>query len=176
MVPAMEQDGIRRRVRACASVPERTYGIDPDVRSSRMPRRAPQIDLTSEEKLELERFSRGRTTPARLVVRAKIVLAAAEGKTSQAIADELDLGRKTVNLWRHRFVEARIAGIVKGRAPRCSTRLAGGQGARGPREDRWRNAPQRNALVGSDHGAGRRNQSQLRCSGSGANMGSSRTR
>lgn len=82
-----------------------------------MPKKAPQFDLTSEERLELRRYSRGRTTPARLVVRAKIVLRAADGMTSQAIAGELKIGRKTVNLWRHRFAEAGIEGIIKD-APR----------------------------------------------------------
>jgi len=45
------------------------------------------------------------------------VLRAADGHRSQAIAEELDIGRKTVNLWRHRFVAAGIDGIVKD-APR----------------------------------------------------------
>ncbi|MEL6228073.1 MAG: IS630 family transposase [Pseudomonadota bacterium] len=82
-----------------------------------MPKRAPQLDLTDEQRVELQRYSRGRTTPARLVIRAKIVLRAADGLTSQAIAEDLDIGRKTVNLWRHRFAKAGIDGIIKD-APR----------------------------------------------------------
>ncbi len=38
---------------------------------------APVIELSSEERTTLARWSRGRSTPARLVLRAKIVLAAA---------------------------------------------------------------------------------------------------
>ena len=78
-----------------------------------MPRKAPQVELTVDEATELRRYSRGRTTPARLVLRAKLVLAAADGKTSQAIADELGTTRKTVILWRRRYADRRIAGILK---------------------------------------------------------------
>jgi transposase len=51
------------------------------------------------------------------VLRAKIVLAAAEGKQNQAIAAELGTLRKTVGLWRKRFAGQRLAGIEKD-APR----------------------------------------------------------
>lgn len=73
--------------------------------------------LTEDERTELERWSRGRSTQARLVLRAKIVLQAASGKTNQEIADELSTGRKTVSLWRQRFVTRGIAGIERD-APR----------------------------------------------------------
>ncbi len=78
---------------------------------------APKIDLTAEERKVLERWARGRSTPARLVLRAKIVLAAAEGKRNKDIAAELGTMRKTVGEWRTRFAEARLAGIEKD-APR----------------------------------------------------------
>jgi hypothetical protein len=42
-------------------------------------RTAKRIDLTDDERATLETWSRGRSTPARLVLRAKIVLAAAAG-------------------------------------------------------------------------------------------------
>jgi transposase len=54
---------------------------------------------------------------ARLVLRAKIVLAAAEGKENKDIAVELETLRKTVGLWRKRFAQERLAGIEKD-APR----------------------------------------------------------
>ena len=41
---------------------------------------APQIVLDDDERKILQRGSRGRSTPARLVLRAKIVLLAAQGK------------------------------------------------------------------------------------------------
>ena len=60
---------------------------------------------------------KGRSTPARLVLRAKIVLAAAKGTTNQDIADALGTGRKTVSLWRRRFADDGIEAI-KREAPR----------------------------------------------------------
>ena len=57
------------------------------------------------------------STPARLVLRAKVVLAAAEGKLNQEIAAESRTLRKTVSPWRSRFASQRIAGIERD-APR----------------------------------------------------------
>lgn len=75
------------------------------------------IHLSDEERTVLQAWARGRRTPARLVTRAKIVLRAAEGMSSLAIAGELGVLRKTVNLWRVRFAKERVAGIEKD-APR----------------------------------------------------------
>lgn len=58
------------------------------------------IALTDEERTVLTKWSRGRSTPARLVLRAKIVLAAAEGMLSKDIAVRLDCKRETVARWR----------------------------------------------------------------------------
>jgi transposase len=65
----------------------------------------------------LQRWARGRTTPARLVRRAKIVLLASEGKKNREIADELDIERTIVGRWRGRFAAQGLAGIEKD-APR----------------------------------------------------------
>ena len=48
------------------------------------------------------------------MLRAKIVLAAAEGKENKDIAVELGTLRKTVGLWRQRFASGRLAGIEQG--------------------------------------------------------------
>jgi transposase len=74
---------------------------------------APTIVLSSDERKTLTMWSRGRSTPARLVLRAKIVLAAAEGRTNEAIADELHTSKPTVGRWRSRFAAQRTAGIEK---------------------------------------------------------------
>ena len=50
---------------------------------------AKAITLTDEERVTLSKWSRGRSTPARLVQRAKIVLAAADGRENKEIAVEL---------------------------------------------------------------------------------------
>lgn len=75
------------------------------------------IVLSADERKTLATWSRGRSTPARLVLRAKIILAAADGKTNEAIAAELHTSKPTVGRWRKRFAAGRTAGIEKD-APR----------------------------------------------------------
>jgi transposase len=79
------------------------------------------IGLSAAERTELERWARGRSTPARLVERSKIVLLAAAGKRNQEIAAELGLEELTVGRWRKRFAIRRLAGIEKD-APRGGRR------------------------------------------------------
>jgi len=74
---------------------------------------APEITLTDAERATLDRWSRGRSTPVRLVLRAKIVLLAAAGKLNKEIARRLKTAPKTVSLWRRRFADQRLAGIEK---------------------------------------------------------------
>jgi transposase len=69
------------------------------------------ITLTDAERGTLERWSRGRTTPFRLVLRAKFILLASEGRTNKWIAAELRVDRQTVSRWRKRFIERGLAGI-----------------------------------------------------------------
>jgi transposase len=82
---------------------------------------AVKIELTDIERSTLVQWSRGRSTPARLVQRAKIVLAAADGRENQVIAAELGCARKTVGEWRNRFAAERLAGIERD-APRGGRR------------------------------------------------------
>lgn len=86
---------------------------------------AASVILTPDERSQLETWSRGRSTPQRLVLRARIVLRAADGKENQDIADELETRPNTVGLWRRRFLLLRLDGIEKdaprpGRHPRLS--------------------------------------------------------
>ena len=78
---------------------------------------APSITLTGAERQALDRWARGRSTPARLVQRAKIVLRAAEGVRNDIIASELGTDRLLVGLWRSRFAKSGLAGIERD-APR----------------------------------------------------------
>ncbi len=82
---------------------------------------ASAITLSDSDRLILERWARGRSTPARLVVRSKIALLAASGLRNKAIAQELRCGTKTVSLWRRRFAQHGVAGIEKD-APRGGKR------------------------------------------------------
>jgi transposase len=92
-------------------------------------RRACAIALTDEDRATLERWSRSRSTEARLVERSRIVLLAAEGRENKDIAAELGVTRVTVGRWRDRFAELGIAGIKKdaprgGRPPKARDDLA----------------------------------------------------
>jgi len=75
------------------------------------------ITLSAKDRRVLERWSRGRSTPARLVVRSNIVLRAAAGKQNREIAVELKITPGAVGKWRRRFAEKGLSGIEKD-APR----------------------------------------------------------
>jgi transposase/DNA-binding MarR family transcriptional regulator len=90
---------------------------------------APQITLEEKERKILHRWSRGRSTPARLVLRAKIVLRGAKGNQNNDIASELGVDRSIVGRWRSRFAQHGLAGIEKdaprsGRKPAKRNKLA----------------------------------------------------
>ena len=91
-------------------------------------RRACEIRLSDDDKTTLERWSRSRSTEARLVERARIILMAAEGRENKDIAAGLGVARATVGRWRNRFAERGIPGIEKdaprgGRPPKARDRL-----------------------------------------------------
>lgn len=77
-----------------------------------MPRRSPfQITLESEQKAALETIARRYTSPYRDVIRAKIVLYAAQGLPNDEIAQRLDTPRQVVSKWRKRFFEEGLTGL-----------------------------------------------------------------
>ena len=56
-------------------------------------RTASVIELTAEQRQQLQRWVRSNTIGVRLARRAKIILLAAEGMDNRQIAGELDIGR-----------------------------------------------------------------------------------
>lgn len=77
-----------------------------------MPRHSPfRIDLTREERRALEARARKYTSPYRDVIRAKLVLLAAEGLSNDAIAARLDTPRQIISKWRKRFFDQRLPGL-----------------------------------------------------------------
>src|ERR1700741_1347442 len=78
-----------------------------------MPRKSPfSIVLSKEERVVLEVQARQYTSPYCGVVRAKIVLLAAQGLSNDIIAARLDTPRQMVSKWRKRFALARLAGLA----------------------------------------------------------------
>jgi transposase len=70
-----------------------------------------EITLTAGERHELERRARSYTASYAEVVRAKIVLMAAEGITNVEIAARCDTSPQVVYRWRKRFCERRLRGL-----------------------------------------------------------------
>src|ERR1035441_2426299 len=78
---------------------------------------AQPIVLEADVRRKLEQQARGRSTAARVVLRSRIVLRAADGLQNKRIAATLNVAPRTVTLWRGRFLEQGIAGLLKD-APR----------------------------------------------------------
>lgn len=77
-----------------------------------MPRESPfQINLSIEEKEELERRAAKYTSPYFKVVRAKIILLAAAGMQNKQISQCLSIPFQIVCRWRKRFFYERMPGL-----------------------------------------------------------------
>src|SRR5262249_49980994 len=85
---------------------------------------AKRIVIGAEDRRELERLVRSRTAERRAVERARIVLAAAEGRSAARIAGEVGCSERTVWKWRRRFEAEGVAGLVD--APRPGRPLVHG--------------------------------------------------
>jgi hypothetical protein len=77
-----------------------------------MPRQSPYvITLSKAEAQELTQQAAKYTLPYFRVLRAKMILMAAEGLSNDEIASRLDTRREVVSMWRKRFFEERLAGL-----------------------------------------------------------------
>ena len=70
-----------------------------------------EIVLTVEERAELERRARSYKGPYAVVMRAKIVLLAADGWANVEIAARCDTSPQVVCRWRKRFFELGVKGL-----------------------------------------------------------------
>jgi transposase len=87
-----------------------------------MPRRSPYpIDLTDDQRAALESLTRSYTLPYWQVIRAQMVLLAAQGLGNDQIAQRLSCRREVVSQWRKRFFEQGMTGLEdrprRGRPP-----------------------------------------------------------
>ena len=74
------------------------------------------ILLTAEERSALEKNVRGEKTEQRLAFRSRIILRAADGMGTCAIATQMQTNPATVSKWRMRFARVGLAGLAD--APR----------------------------------------------------------
>ncbi len=95
-----------------------------------MPRTSPfTIKLSKEERARLLTLARRYTSPYRDVIRAKIVLYAADGLQNDQIAARVDTPRQIVSKWRKRYFEQGFSGLLeqprRGRPARFSPQRGG---------------------------------------------------
>jgi transposase len=70
------------------------------------------IELSEDERSQLESWARRRTSAQALAQRSRIVLRAAEGLKNVEIAERLAVHRPMVTKWRNRFAEHRLDGLT----------------------------------------------------------------
>ena len=82
-----------------------------------MPFGADPIELTTEERRELEQMTQSRTLPAGDVMRARMILLLSGGVPYRKIQDLLDTTAPTISRWKERFLRYRVAGLMEERHP-----------------------------------------------------------
>lgn len=92
-----------------------------------MPDAAAAIALSDEDRSVLERWVGAHKTPQSIATRARIILLAADGVSNRAIANELEVSRPTVIMWRQRFTSGGADALTqtkkgRGRRPGISAR------------------------------------------------------
>jgi transposase-like protein len=73
--------------------------------------------LTTQETHQLLEWTRRHKTSQALALRARIVLACAEGQNNSEVARSCRVIRQTVGKWRSRLLERRLDGLLDGAYP-----------------------------------------------------------
>jgi FixJ family two-component response regulator len=71
-----------------------------------MPGKAAKVTITEKQQKILDEYSRSRTEPLFLRQRSTIILLAFAGLLNEEIAEQVDLERHQVGIWRSRWAEA----------------------------------------------------------------------
>jgi transposase len=82
------------------------------------------VTITREQRAQLESWSRRPKTTQALALRSRIILLAAEGQSSTAIAQQLATSGHTVGKWRQRFLEAGLDGLLDEPRPGTPRKLS----------------------------------------------------
>jgi transposase len=83
--------------------------------------RAEALRVEAADRVALEALTRAGSTPQKVALRARIVLGAAAGQSNSEVARALGTSRPTVLLWRARYVDAGVPGLLRD-APRPGRR------------------------------------------------------
>jgi transposase len=73
---------------------------------------AKPVQLNSDDDRQLRMLSRRKRVEARVQMRARIVLLAADGMSDKDIAQKLDIDRRVAARWRTRFLAAGVDGLL----------------------------------------------------------------
>jgi putative transposase len=85
-------------------------------------RSAPVIELTEDERNQLESYVRSRSMPSGLSNRFRIILLAADGFSNMDISEKVGLSRASVGKWRKRYSDNGLEGLhdeLRPGRPRC---------------------------------------------------------
>ena len=72
----------------------------------------PTLSVSDDERETLQQWTRRPKTAQALALRARIVLACADGKTNTEVAARLGVTKQMVGKWRSRFLEKRLNGLL----------------------------------------------------------------
>jgi Transposase and inactivated derivatives len=75
-------------------------------------RKIPAVTMSAQERETLERWARRPTTAQALAMRARVVLASADGRSILDVAREEDISWATAKRWRARFIRKRLDGLL----------------------------------------------------------------
>lgn len=76
-----------------------------------MPRSIAALVLSDEQQSQIRQWLAALGTPQQVALRCRIVLSAGAGKSEASIAAEMNVNRKTVRLWRNRFLAQGLPGL-----------------------------------------------------------------
>src|SRR4051812_42430491 len=82
-----------------------------------MPFQAATLELAVEERDELRQMSISRTLPAGDVLRARMILMLAAGRSYLEIQERLQTTAPTISRWKKRFVQDHLNGLIEARHP-----------------------------------------------------------
>src|SRR5450432_415347 len=82
-----------------------------------MPFKATPIDLNPDEHEELRQMSISRSLPAGDVLKTRMILMLAQGRSYVEIQDRLQTTAPTLSRWKKRFLEQRVNGLIEARHP-----------------------------------------------------------
>ena len=77
-----------------------------------MPKIVPPLELSAQEREELQQLVNRHSTPQQIALRANIILLAAAGENHRAIGRRLNISRDMARLWRNRWIELKSKNIA----------------------------------------------------------------